>query len=187
MTESTTQRVKVQVGKPNSSSQILKLAETNQPIFSTATNELNQIDFENSSERPLMDLCDSNYYNKQKRRNRPSKKRVGGAERDDDNDVVAAKAVEKKQKTVTNPPEVVDTGPRVEVINGIIVLKESSLVVGESATVEGEYEEVVEGIHPTSRYSSFTDKRNPCAWGIEETRFDFDMLLLPHFSNRHYF
>ncbi len=35
---------------------------------------------------------------------------------------------------------------------------------------EGEYEEVEEGIHVSSRYSSFTNRRNPRIWGIEETR-----------------
>ena len=36
--------------------------------------------------------------------------------------------------------------------------------------VEGEYEEIEEGIHATSRYSSFLNKKKAKAWGIEETR-----------------
>ena len=40
----------------------------------------------------------------------------------------------------------------------------------ESAIVEGEYEEVEEGIHASSRYSSFSNKRKSTNWTIEETR-----------------
>lgn len=40
----------------------------------------------------------------------------------------------------------------------------------ESVIVEGEYEEVEEGIHASSRYSSFSNKRKSTNWTIEETR-----------------
>jgi hypothetical protein len=40
----------------------------------------------------------------------------------------------------------------------------------ESQIVEGEYEEVEEGIHAASRYSSFLNKKKSKSWSIEETR-----------------
>ena len=41
---------------------------------------------------------------------------------------------------------------------------------------EGDYEEVEEGALVSSRYSSFTDRRNTKAWGLEETRLFYDAL-----------
>ena len=61
-----------------------------------------------------------------------------------------------------------NTGPQVEFINGKIMLRESSLVVQDS-TAEGEYEEVVEGIHATATYFSFLKRRSGFKWGFEET------------------
>lgn len=40
---------------------------------------------------------------------------------------------------------------------------------------EGEYEEVEEGAHPTSRYSSFSNKKPSRTWGIEETRIFYNV------------
>ena len=40
----------------------------------------------------------------------------------------------------------------------------------DSNLVEGEYEEVEEGIHASSRYSSFSNKRKAANWTNEETR-----------------
>ena len=36
--------------------------------------------------------------------------------------------------------------------------------------VDGEYEEVNEGIHPTASYGSFINRPHSAKWGIEETR-----------------
>jgi hypothetical protein len=62
-------------------------------------------------------------------------------------------------------------------IDGKIVIKESSLVIqGPDSTInDGEYEEVEEGIHASSRYSSFTNRRNPRVWGLEETRIFYSV------------
>jgi hypothetical protein len=69
------------------------------------------------------------------------------------------------------------TGPRVEIINGRIVVKESSLLLNPvSTTVEDDYEEVVEGVHATATYSSFLKRRPSPAWGIEETRLFYSAL-----------
>ena len=40
----------------------------------------------------------------------------------------------------------------------------------DSVIEEGEYEEVEEGVHASSRYSSFLNKRKARAWGIDETK-----------------
>jgi hypothetical protein len=69
------------------------------------------------------------------------------------------------------------TGPRVEVINGRIVVKESSLLLNTVPTAgEDEYEEIVEGVHATATYSSFLKRRPSPAWGIEETRLFYSAL-----------
>lgn len=45
----------------------------------------------------------------------------------------------------------------------------------EAALPEIEYEEVEEGAHVTSRYSSFMNKRPSKPWGIEETRIFYNV------------
>jgi hypothetical protein len=54
-------------------------------------------------------------------------------------------------------------------VDGKIVLKESSLIVGgnDNQLSEVDYEEVEEGAQLTSRYSSFTNKRSGKMWGME--------------------
>jgi hypothetical protein len=47
-------------------------------------------------------------------------------------------------------------GPQVELVKGNIVVKESSLTVVPETSIE-DYEEIVEGLHPTAKYSSFSD------------------------------
>lgn len=68
------------------------------------------------------------------------------------------------------------SGLRVEMIDGKIVIKESSLIVNEAAINETEYEEVEEGALITSRYSSFTNRKAAKMWGIEETRLFYSAL-----------
>ena len=69
------------------------------------------------------------------------------------------------------------TGPRVEIINGRIVVKESSLLLNNASTaVEDDYEEVVEGVHATATYSSFLKRRPSPSWGLEETRLFYTAL-----------
>ncbi len=68
-------------------------------------------------------------------------------------------------------------GPQVEIRDGKIVLKESSLIVQETAVVtEGEFEEIVEGTHATATYRSFQRKQRHDRWGLEETRHFFAAL-----------
>lgn len=68
------------------------------------------------------------------------------------------------------------SGLRVEMIDGKIVIKESSLIVNDATINETEYEEVEEGALITSRYSSFANRRPAKLWGIEETRLFYNAL-----------
>lgn len=68
-------------------------------------------------------------------------------------------------------------GPQVEIVNGKIVLRESSLMVPVHGPVTHEdFEEVEEGIHPTAKYSSFTQHIHSRTWGIEETKQFYEAL-----------
>lgn len=80
------------------------------------------------------------------------------------------------------------SGPQVEIIDGKITLRESSLIVGhdEGITAEGEYEEVEEGVHATATYSSFLKRKYSVTWGIEETR-RFYMVSLFSVKRFYYF
>jgi hypothetical protein len=50
----------------------------------------------------------------------------------------------------------------------------------DAQVVEGEYEEIEEGIHASSRYSSFLNKKKSKAWSIEETRLFYKVQIHPH-------
>jgi hypothetical protein len=55
----------------------------------------------------------------------------------------------------------------------------------DSMIAEGEYEEVEEGVHAGSRYSSFLNKRKSKSWGIEETRLFYKVRGLRRASLPH--
>jgi hypothetical protein len=79
-------------------------------------------------------------------------------------------------KRIIGEEPIITGGPRVEIVNGKIVVKESSLVVNQDSTfADGDYEEVVEGTHATATYSSFTKRRPAKQWGIEETRLFYQV------------
>lgn len=56
----------------------------------------------------------------------------------------------------------------------------------DSLIVEGEYEEIEEGIHASSRYSSFLNKKKSKSWSIEETRQFYKVAPLPRVSDEVY-
>jgi len=66
-------------------------------------------------------------------------------------------------------------GPRVELVGGNIVVRESSLTLAPESSIE-DYEEVEEGLQATAKYSSYGDKVHTLTWGIEETRQFYDAL-----------
>ena len=100
----------------------------------------------------------------------------------------------KKSNTVNNRPisdnsstkNAEASGPVVELVDGEIVIRESSLVVGGgNANVDDEYEEVHEGAgEMTATYTSFTNRTKRKTWTAEETILFFDALrqIGPDFS-----
>jgi transcription factor TFIIIB component B'' len=159
-----------------------------QPAATAATSDVNnekedQIAVEDTAnEDPaktirMADLCDSFYIKKHSK----GKKRKKSVDDGENGEPAAAKKPQKKitnQSAVAPKPSTEQTGgPRVEIVNGKIVVKESSLMLNNNAGLaEEEYEEVVEGVHATARYSSFTKRRHSASWGIEETRQFYDAL-----------
>mmetsp|Transcript_99348 Transcript_99348/g.195149 ORF Transcript_99348/g.195149 Transcript_99348/m.195149 type:complete len:237 (+) Transcript_99348:72-782(+) len=169
MESSKTARVKVQIGvsrqKANTSSSSSAVPPENQ----NGTSEKGQENAAFSSDTALINFCNSSFL-RTKRKHNPESTKILTIDSDYKLKKTAS-AVELPQ--LSGPSEdAMPTGPRVEIINGQIVLKESSLMVAnqEAQMVEGEYEEIEEGIHASSRYSSFLNKKKSKAWGIEETR-----------------
>ena len=83
----------------------------------------------------------------------------------------------------------------VEIINGKIVIKQSSLVLNPTnPLIYDDYEEVVEDNYPTATYSSFLKRQASPPWGTEETKIfyqavrqcglDFTMMQIAFFPHR---
>eukprot|EP01035_Chromulina_nebulosa_P027587 gene27587-36300_t len=72
------------------------------------------------------------------------------------------------------------TGPRVEFIDGKMVIKESSLEVGNDNNYNEDiagFEEIEESANQSNvTYSSFMNKSAPLRWGIEETHLFYQAL-----------
>lgn len=80
------------------------------------------------------------------------------------------------RKTVV-PKESMTARPQVEIIDGRIVIKESSLTLPLEKTNDiDEFEEVEEDIFPTAKYSSFRQSTHGPVWGIDETRRFYEAL-----------
>ena len=86
----------------------------------------------------------------------------------------------------SSEPVVDSSGPVVELVDGEIVIRESSLVVGGGDTnVDEEYEEVHEGAgEMTATYTSFTNRTKRKTWSAEETKLFYEALrqVGPDFS-----
>lgn len=132
------------------------------------------------SSSSLAELCDSRYLHGKGKLG----KKLTGPTSDSGNRRNASKPAEIKQQSsfaalgsqssqATQPAK---SGLRVEMIDGKMVIKESSLIVNDAAINETEYEEVEEGALVNSRYSSFTNRRPAKAWGLEETRLFYNVL-----------
>lgn len=131
----------------------------------------------------LFDLCGTSYVN----RNAGRRKRVASGNKTKENVSDLGRNTLEPRGSNTAPDHHLapnkDTetskplaGPQVEIINGKIVIRESSLVVNNDAAGDEEYEEVTEGIHATATYSSFLKRRKSVAWGFEETRIFYNCL-----------
>ncbi len=141
------------------------------------------VTFDAVSSSSLAELCDSRYMHG---KGKLGKRLTGPTS--DSNRKNSGKTAEIKQQasfTASTTPSASQSsqttqsnksGLRVEMIDGKMVIKESSLIVNDTTINETEYEEVEEGALVTSRYSSFTNRRSAKAWGIEETRLFYNAL-----------
>ena len=158
------QRTKIQIGiskvTPNQSSSDVKPSANQQnetsALFSDTNNEIYS--------QSLFDICDPHFI---KKNNLSKRKLTKGTTKTN------------KQTTTIKSSTVIkqNVGPSVEIVNGQIVIKESSLVAGSrSGTNYDDYEEVEEENYGTARYSSFTKRRPSPTWGIEETKLFYSAL-----------
>jgi hypothetical protein len=126
----------------------------------------------------LSDLCSSSFGQRRTKRKRgDGPKPVSAAE------AAATKAKNKEAAALKARANALSErpksgGPQVEIINGKIVVRESSLVVNNGSSAPVDYEEVEEGIHPTATYSSFSKRIYSSPWGVEETRRFYESLRM---------
>ena len=104
----------------------------------------------------------------------------GGEEESSAQNKKAEEEKKQKQKSKPKAPKQVEAsaGPVVELVNGEIVIRESSLMVGHSSTtVDEEYEEVHEGSGEMSTtYSSFLHKNKARKWSAQDTKLFYESL-----------
>jgi hypothetical protein len=117
----------------------------------------------------LFDLCDSNFA---KRNGGGRKRRIKDANLVEDN-----QSSLKKSALKPSSQSGLDEGPTVEIVNGKIVLKESSLVINNNNTANyDEYEEIQEDNRPKATYSSFSKREKSSSWSLDETKLFYDAL-----------
>ncbi len=123
--------------------------------------------FNENSSKTLIEICKNNFCKRKKRRTKAE------IEQDAINaqNAIAAKVKNTLLDNISRSAAAATrtSGPQVEIINGNIVVKESSLTVSQDAEI-GEYEEIEEGLNPTATYSSFQNRSKTANWGMEETR-----------------
>ena len=161
------QRTKIQIGiskvTSNQSSSDVKT-----PLSTTQHNETSALFSDTNNDiysQSLFDICDPHFI---KKNNLSKRKLTKGTTKTN-----KQPTTQLKSSTVTKQ----NVGPTVEIVNGQIVIKESSLVAGSrSGTNYDDYEEVEEENYGTARYSSFTKRRPSPTWGIEETKIFYSAL-----------
>eukprot|EP01039_Chlorochromonas_danica_P004113 gene4114-4507_t len=186
MLDSAVRKVRVQVGgrhEPSSSSSSLTATAPQ-----TNTSDLPAgVSLEETSQKTLAELCDAIH---QRKRGSAREEGLATAQplqavkkprqtsSSSSSSSSAAATAAAKALTAASDNTKKDLGPRVEVIDGKIVIKESSLTIdplGENKD-DQEYEEVVEGLHAGSRYSSYSHRKQGRTWGLEETRLFYQAL-----------
>ena len=160
------QRTKIQIGISKvTSSQSSSDVKT--PLSTSQQNETSALFSDTNNDiysQSLFDICDPHFI---KKNNLSKRKLTKGTTKTN------------KQTTTIKSSTVIkqNVGPTVEIVNGQIVIKESSLVAGSrSGTNYDDYEEVEEENYGTARYSSFTKRRPSPTWGIEETKLFYSAL-----------
>eukprot|EP00607_Mallomonas_marina_P008887 CAMPEP_0182421530 /NCGR_PEP_ID=MMETSP1167-20130531/6958_1 /TAXON_ID=2988 /ORGANISM="Mallomonas Sp, Strain CCMP3275" /LENGTH=357 /DNA_ID=CAMNT_0024598773 /DNA_START=165 /DNA_END=1238 /DNA_ORIENTATION=+ len=119
--------------------------------------------------KTLFELCDTSTLPKSRKRSRSSASNRQPLLSDAPVETQTPSGLTSTQKSTSSQPQ--RSAPQVEVINGQIIIKESSLILEEEVEgYEGEFEEVQESGYPTARYSSFLNRPKLMGWSIEETR-----------------
>lgn len=144
------------------------------------------------SQKSLYELCDTNFAKKYGGK----KKRKANEEGSNNEQAVVTKGNSSSSSSSTKELESnPSTGPMVEIINGKIVVKQSSLVLNQTnPLMYDDYEEIVEDNYPTATYSSFLKRQPSPAWTVDETRLfyqavrqcglEFTMMQIAFFPNR---
>lgn len=128
------------------------------------------------SPKTLYELCDS-YFAKRngraKKRNNLAKVSAPNISGDVNSPAPATQKSPKQRRFSTN-----NTAPMVEIVDGKIVIKQSSLVANptQNGAIYDDYEEVIEDNFPTATYASFVKRRPSPVWGQEETRLFYHAL-----------
>ena len=147
------------------------------------SNAASQLPF--ASKTTLFDLCDSSYMKKKVKRQRKDKSAGGAAAAASSSSAGASARPAQKLSQRRLPPPAEESrsiGPQVELVNGNIVLKESSLVMPDPAGDEEEYDDVINsageggaggaaggGPQKPATYNSFLKRKSGSRWGVEET------------------
>ena len=145
------------------------------------SNAASQLPF--ATKTTLFDLCDSSYMKKKVKRQRKDKSAGGAAAAAASSSSASARPAQKLSQRRLPPPveEARGIGPQVELVNGNIVLKESSLVMPDPAGDEEDYDDVSNnagggaggaaggGTQKPATYNSFLKRKSGSRWGVEET------------------
>ena len=125
-------------------------------------------------DKTMFDLCDSHFAARHGGKKRKKNNSDGTQGSETSNPTKRNVRLNIDQNADTN----VASGPMVEIVNGKIVVKQSSLVATNtrSGTIYDDYEEVVEDNFPTATYRSFAASTHSPVWTIEATRLFYKAL-----------
>jgi len=131
--------------------------------------------------KSLKDFCRSYVDPEEEEKGSKLKKRKksGDATTKSSNDVASTSNKVARNHGSHGNDSTIGSSPMVELVDGEIVIRESSLEVGGGASniVEDEYEEVHEKAgEMTATYTSFTDKLKSKRWSIEQTKLFYNAL-----------
>jgi hypothetical protein len=123
---------------------------------------------EDTTGLPRLNSFCSKFRSKRKKKEKTGKEKAGPVP-----DAPAAVAEESSSANV------VSAGPVVQIINGEIVLQESSMVVSGNSKPEEEFPVIEEEMQLAvvgASYNSFVSRRAPQHWSVEETELFYDAL-----------
>jgi transcription factor TFIIIB component B'' len=136
-----------------------------------SSSNLSSVKVSSLSSQSLYDLCDSLYT---KKNGMVKRRRIEKAEK---LDMKKPDLKLKSSEKSTNTTEY-NTGPMVEIIDGRIVVKKTSLISNptQNGAIYDDYDVIEEDNHPKATYSSFLNRRTKTAWSFEDTRLFYHAL-----------